>query len=196
MDKIPMTAVLLCGGQSSRMGYVPKETLTLHGISFDTLLLHQLDRFVQVAISDNKPHPGLDIPVWADLFPHCGPLSGIHAALVHMTTPYLMVAACDTPLLTQDCIKWLLTSLCPEDDALIPMTNGKSHPTCGFYHKRILPIVQAQLSAGDYRLRSLLNQIHTHYIPVPEPYISCFTNINTPQALEQLHIPPSAQGPD
>ena len=49
-----MTAVLLAGGKSSRMGYHPKQQLMLDGESFQTRILKQLQGFGEIAISRRK----------------------------------------------------------------------------------------------------------------------------------------------
>ena len=43
-----MTAVLLAGGKSSRMGYHPKQQLMLDGESFQTRILKQLQGFGEI----------------------------------------------------------------------------------------------------------------------------------------------------
>ena len=50
-EKQCMTAVLLAGGKSSRMGYHPKQQLMLDGESFQTRILKQLQGFGEIAIS-------------------------------------------------------------------------------------------------------------------------------------------------
>ena len=49
-EKQCMTAVLLAGGKSSRMGYHPKQQLMLDGESFQTRILKQLQGFGEIAI--------------------------------------------------------------------------------------------------------------------------------------------------
>lgn len=183
-SKLPMTGVLLCGGKSSRMGYIPKETLRLGGQTFRDRILRQLSVFEQVALSDNKPCS--DYPVWRDIYPGCGPLSGIHSALIHADHNCVFVTACDMPNLTEACIRRLVSALDEMDDCLVPVVSGKVHPACAIYRKRILPIVEEQLRCGNYRLLSLLQRVSTCYFTVPAAFESDFTNVNTPESLAQL----------
>src|ERR1019366_7035109 len=86
---------ILTGGKSSRMGpNTDKAFLDFHGQSL-------LDRALAVAgmVGDParfaKVESSKYVPVVADIFPGCGPLAGIHAALTHSTAELNLMLAVD-----------------------------------------------------------------------------------------------------
>ena len=73
-----MTAVLLAGGKSSRMGYHPKQQLMIDGESFQTRILKQLQGFGEIAISRRKENAenaeDIPYPLWQDQIPEGSPV--------------------------------------------------------------------------------------------------------------------------
>lgn len=183
IERQKMTAVLLRGGQAKRMGYIPKETLLYQGITFQDKLLQELTGFAEIAISDRHPGgPG----VWADIHKGCGPIGGIHTALSRTSYEWVFVTACDTPLLSKDCINYIIGHITANLDCVVPIVKDTVHPLCAAYCKNILPQLEVLISAEDYRIRSLLSCIRTRYIEMPEQYADCFYNVNTPELFRKL----------
>lgn len=96
-----ISAVILAGGYSSRMGK-NKAELMLNGKSF---LQHQVERFCHMGIEDiiiagslREMEGARTVP---DIYPHRGPLSGIHAGLLAIRNPSAFVLAVDTPLVPE-----------------------------------------------------------------------------------------------
>ncbi|NBC16787.1 MAG: hypothetical protein GVY18_05640 [Bacteroidetes bacterium] len=60
--------------------------------------------------------------------------------------------------------------------------DGRIHPLCAIYHRRLLPIVQAHLDAGQRALHRLLDAASdVQYIPVPAAPLR---NVNTREDAE------------
>ena len=100
--------LLLAGGKSARMG-TSKAELLYEGKTF---LGHMLDKARAVGI-ENYYISGYDAhreevqTVW-DVFSNRGPLSGLHASLLAMTTPYCLVVPVDAPKLPVEILDALL----------------------------------------------------------------------------------------
>lgn len=100
--------LLLAGGKSARMG-TSKAELMFEGKTF---LQHMLDKAHAVGI-ENCYISGYTSrqenvqTVW-DIYPDRGPLSGIHATMRTMTTPYCLVLPVDAPKLPVDILEGLL----------------------------------------------------------------------------------------
>lgn len=100
--------LLLAGGKSARMG-TSKAELLYEGKTF---LEHMLDKARAVGI-ENYYISGYDArredvqTVW-DVFSNRGPLSGLHASLQAMTTPYCLVVPVDAPKLPVEILDALL----------------------------------------------------------------------------------------
>lgn len=181
-----LTAVILCGGQSSRMDHIPKQTLRYRGRSFLEILLGELEGFGEVALSDNREGAGDGRTVWRDIVPGCGPMGGIHTALSYAAFDWVFVTACDTPRLTGECIDVIVGQIRADCDCVIPVSEGRIHPLCGVYHRRLLPLIGSMLDSQDYRLRSLLSKARTRYLEMPDRYADCFYNVNTPELFREL----------
>src|SRR5215475_14506266 len=111
-----VSAVLLAGGESRRMG-TDKATLLFRGkplwqVQLETLRrLRPAEIFVS-ARTDPSWRPA-EVQFIADIPPSCGPLSGLAASLAKIRTTHLLALAIDMPFMTED----YLHSIC---DAIEP----------------------------------------------------------------------------
>lgn len=128
--KSRVTAVVLAGGQGSRLGGKDKGLLVVAG---KPLIAHVLRRIVPqvstVVISANRhldQYARFEFPVVADhLRDHQGPLAGIAAALAHVHTEYLLTIPCDSPLLPIDLVDRLWTAMEDEDADMAVAHDGE-----------------------------------------------------------------------
>lgn len=181
-------AVILCGGQSSRMGK-PKEALTFHGETFLQRIEEQLKRFDEVLLSVSGSAPGQDgrYRVVPDQYPGCGPMGGLHAALSACRSDALLAVPCDTPLFRGEFADLLCQSMTSCVDAVIPQTpDGYLHPLCAVYRKETAGIFHSYLQAGQYRLLHALQDMRVSLVPVSEQFLPCLENVNTPEAYLEL----------
>ena len=100
--------LLLAGGKSARMG-TSKAELMFEGKTF---LQHMLDKahalgITKCYISGYTSYQENVQTVW-DIYPDRGPLSGIHATMRTMTTPYCLVLPVDAPKLPVEILEGLL----------------------------------------------------------------------------------------
>src|SRR5215471_7374392 len=104
----PFAGFVLAGGKSTRMGQ-DKAALSLNG---RTLLEHSLAALQgvchEVAILGKYELYGTLAPVYEDIFPGCGPLGGIHAALANSHTHHNLIIAVDTPFLAPEFLSYLV----------------------------------------------------------------------------------------
>ena len=102
-----LSGFVLAGGKSTRMGQ-DKAAVTLNGL---TLLQHALAALREVcgdvAILGKQELYGALGPVCEDIFPGCGPLGGIHAALSSSKTQFNLIIAVDTPFLSPEFLSYL-----------------------------------------------------------------------------------------
>ncbi|MCS4309183.1 molybdopterin-guanine dinucleotide biosynthesis protein A [Rheinheimera pacifica] len=170
---VQFSALILAGGQSSRMGE-DKALLQLNGQS---LLIHMQQLALaaganEVLISRNQPG------FITDQMPQQGPLAGILTALQHCTTTQLLVLPIDTPLLTVDRVQQLL--------------QHANHTACYFSNNPlpcVLPVspalsslISAQLRIGQRSVKALLTQLNAKTLPAPTTEL---LNANTPADWQQ-----------
>ena len=105
-----------------------------------------------------------------------GPIAGLYSGLKHSDTDWNIVLACDTPLLTLNIMTALLDVKADYDAVIAVDGNGKIHPLIGCYHKRILPIIEAQVATNRYALMKLLAQLNVKEVHFKD--VKAFQNMN------------------
>lgn len=175
-------AVILCGGQSRRMGTC-KARLTVEGRPVLHCLAGALFFFEERLLSANDASlgAGLSWTVVEDRFPGLGPGAGLHAALLASKKEALLCVPCDLPAFSEQAGRCLLAQF-PQDCAAMVCRDGtgRLHPLCGIYTKQMLPALERRLSAGRCRMTELLEDTPTVVLDtaglLPD---SVFFNMNT-----------------
>jgi molybdopterin-guanine dinucleotide biosynthesis protein A len=174
-----LAAVLLAGGKSRRMG-CDKAVLSLGGQPVALLLANRLHEVTdQVLLSTNEPsaYSFLGLTAVADLYPGCGPMAGVHAALRHTARSMVLVLACDLPAVTTQLLRRIIE--CAEGfDAVVPMTSdGLLHPVCALYRRACLPVIEQNLRSGENQMMALFDSRHLRVRRLP-PGEGDFTDAN------------------
>jgi molybdopterin-guanine dinucleotide biosynthesis protein A len=185
-----VTGVVLAGGRASRMGGRDKAFAAVGGepIATRTLRLFRT-LFPQVVVATNRPERfhALGAETVADVYPGCGPLAGIHAAMRVARHPHVFVAACDMPGLDADVIRFLLGRI-GDADAVVPRWDADVEPLHAVYAVRVLPLIEDGLRAGRYAMRDLLARVRVDYVAEDElrairGTARSMLNVNTPEEL-------------
>ena len=194
-----MLGVVLCGGQSSRMGS-DKGLLMLNDKTWTQKAIDTLNHFqIPIVISINKnqyqdyssifPVDTL-IPDDPSLQLH-GPLCGLLS--VHFKYPEtdLLILACDMPLINTELIRELFTKYNTEtaDDAFIYTTDGEPEPMPGIYKSKGLAYVHQLHSTKQLprlSMKYMLEHISTSLSPLPADQKDRFGNFNTHAELNGL----------
>lgn len=109
-----------------------------------------------------------------------GPVAGIAAALAAATTPWVLVAACDDPLLPRDLVSRLLAAATKK--AAIPQTDGIVHPLPCLLHRSLAPTASTALAEDRLSLRAWLQDQDVQAVTFPTRKRQ-FRNVNTPEDL-------------
>jgi molybdopterin-guanine dinucleotide biosynthesis protein A len=188
-----LSGFVLAGGKSTRMGR-DKAALTLDG---RTLLETALTVLRQVAhevfILGSPQLYAAYGTVIADIFPGCGPLGGIHAALSRTTTPFNLIIAVDTPFLSAEFLAHLAGRAADSSAMVtIPEIRGYLEPVCAVYTRDFLPIADQALRRGDNKITPLLPNDVGATLVIREAELTrfaftaeMFENLNTPEDLER-----------
>src|ERR1700686_2768889 len=105
---------VLAGGKSSRMGAGPGKDKVFLEFGGRTLLDRALSVMGTVCdrvaiVGDPTKFAKYDSVV-ADIFPGCGPLAGIHAALVHSSAELNLMLAVDMPFVSRELLAFLFAA--------------------------------------------------------------------------------------
>ncbi len=202
-------AVVLAGGQGTRMGGVDKGLQAFKG---QALGLHAVQRLAQqtagrpacIAINANRhaaEYAAWGLPVWPDAtadFP--GPLAGFLSALRHCRTAplafnYLLTVPCDSPLFPLDLLERLAQALLQDqaDIAVATAPEAESaersvvfpQPVFCLMRTHLAPGLEAFMADGGRKINAWIRQ--HRFVQVPFNHVGddprAFTNANT---LDQL----------
>lgn len=185
-----LSAFILAGGKSTRMG-TDKAFVLLAG---STLLARMLDLARQmtstVQIVGDPAKFAAFAPVIEDIFPGCGPLGGIHAALRSSTTELNLILAVDIPFVSPTLLQFLITRARSSSTSLVTVAqaNAGLQPLCGIYRPGFAEPAEKALKAHRYKIDAAFDPATTQIIPEEQLLaggfaLSIFRNLNTPEDL-------------
>ncbi|MHC4204356.1 MAG: molybdenum cofactor guanylyltransferase [Planctomycetota bacterium] len=176
--KMPATAILLAGGDSTRMGQ-DKAMLPIGGQPMIKHVYEQLQpHFSQilVSLSNASLHDFLGVTVVADEVAGRGPLVGIASALKASASNVNFVMACDMPEIDAGLIRAMLRQV-GDYDAIVPKVGPEwFEPLFAVYKKSALPAIEQVLKLGSNRVIDCFDHCRVKYIDLPSRH---FRNINT-----------------
>jgi molybdenum cofactor guanylyltransferase len=188
-SNLPVSAVVLAGGASSRMGR-DKAWLELDGIPLVRLAVEKIRSvgIAEIFISgrEDGDYSALNCPVLRDLEPGFGPLGGIERALHACTSPLLLVLAVDMPHLTPAWLCQLIRHCDPLTGAL-PKLAGHLEPLAAIYPKRCHAYAYDAVIKSRHTVRDFAAACQREHavriLTVSEADAGCFANWNTPADL-------------
>lgn len=187
-----VTAFVLAGGKSSRMGR-DKALLEFEG---KTLLERALTLGGTVApevkIVGNPAKYGKFGPVVSDIYLDRGPLGGIHAALMHTNTDLNLILATDVPFVTPAFLKYLI-STARSTGALVtvPKLGSFFEPLCAVYKQGFADVAQKALVEQKNKVDALFTTAIARFMSEEEIIAAGFSramfrNLNTPEDFASL----------
>jgi FdhD protein len=187
-----VTAAILAGGKSSRMGR-NKALLDYHGAPLIATVYRALARiFSNIVVVTNSPedYPFLPCPKIPDIYPGSGSLAGVHAALAWSATERVFVVACDMPHLDETLIRRLV-EMSAGQAAVVPESSSGLEPLHAVYSRAVLPDFEAALQSGRVKIVDLLAAVGTKVVPAAEVAgmnsgFTSFDNLNTPEDCSRL----------
>jgi molybdenum cofactor guanylyltransferase len=200
----PVTALILAGGRSSRMGR-DKAWLDLNGMP---LVEHVARRLLplaeEVVFSANDPDAfgtlidRLPVPgrVAVDAWPGAGPLAGLHAGLRAARNDLVLAVATDMPFVSAEVVRAMMAWGGSADAIIARLTVGdrgelSPEPLHALYRKACLPAIERALAAGRRRAVAFLDDVHVFYVDADrikeiDPELLSFRNVNTAEEWEEV----------
>jgi molybdopterin-guanine dinucleotide biosynthesis protein A len=189
-----MTAIILAGGKSSRLG----RSKALQVIEGKNLIQWVIDRLVIlsteiiIATAHGEAIPcssAVRIKTVADTYPGEGPLVGIYSGLIASSSSRAIVVGCDTPFLSVGLLEYM-TQICSTFDVIVPRIKNKLEPLCAVYSKNCLVPIQGLLEQDELRIRKLFSMVKVKYVEEDEinrfdPEHLSFFNINSQADLDR-----------
>lgn len=189
------SGVILAGGRSSRMKFNKAFARIGDTIVIDMILEKFFLLFNEIIIITNEPELFSNYPVkvYTDIYPYCGPVSGIHAGLSYARYERIFVQGCDMPFVNQNVVKYMVEQL-GDHDAVVPVINTFLQPTSAVYRNSCLPLLTSCLKKKLLKLTKFFEDWDTLYLHEEDlrsygNLDTMFFNINTSEALERAqHI--------
>lgn len=191
-----MNAVILAGGQSSRMGF-DKAFAEIGGrpiLKIQLALLRKL--FDRVIIVTNTPqrYKFKGVKVIGDTFVKCGPLAGIHSALCASDSFYNFVVACDMPFLNPGLIKYMV-SKAPGFDAVVPRLKNGYEALFAIYSKDCKSVIYQSIISSELKVSKIFKKIRLNQVSEAQVRRfgdprTMFANINSAEDLCRISILP------
>jgi molybdenum cofactor guanylyltransferase len=185
-----ISAVLLAGGESRRMG-TDKAALLFGGkplwqIQLDLLWKLDPTEILVSARTDPSWRPSA-VQFVADLAPSRGPLSGLTASLSRIRTGHLLALAVDMPFMTER----YLRSLCDQIESgrgVLPIIGDRAEPLAAIYPADGYVDLVAALSGTEFSLQTLTKKLvetgKLKALSVTKEEQKLFENLNEPADLD------------
>ena len=185
------------GGKNSRMGGYTKGLLKIHEVTFLDKILDVFEQDSKVYLSINnkfteeskEEYRNKNLILVEDLYEEIGPLGGIYSALKNCEEDYLMVTACDMPLITKEYIDKMYSYLKDDVDVVICYDKeGRYYPLGAIYSKRIIPTIKSAIENKRYSVMGVVDKSNAVKVSVEELKIDTkiLSNINTPSDYNNL----------
>jgi molybdopterin-guanine dinucleotide biosynthesis protein A len=192
-----ITAVILAGGESRRMG----ENKAFSLLNGRPLIAHVYEilnaQCSQIMISSND-HIGLDKALPHDthyirdrVHPSRGPLEGILSALQFRTEyadDWLLSSPVDCPLIPKNLAEQLIAQVNNDEkiDCAFASYKKRGHYLSAIWRPSIRHTLEDHLAKGPYDVRSFLNKLNAIEVDFSECSVDPFININTQADLEYV----------
>ena len=183
---ITLTAVLLTGGESRRMG-TDKALLVIKG---EPLWSRQLRVLREVGpgavVVSARAWPAwcsAEMEVILDAEQSRGPLSGVAAALRRLQTSHLLVLAVDLPRMTVEHLRKICGQARP-GCGVAPVRQERFEPLCAVYPKEAAALAAEAVKGDDVSLQAFVRRLQgaglMQTMAVPPEDEGLYRNVNSP----------------
>lgn len=189
-----ITGVILAGGRGSRMGGVDKGLQPFRGAPMAQHVLNRLAPqvdFLMINANQNLPvYQRMGVPVWPDdIQGFVGPLGGLHAALRHCETDYLVTVPCDSPFLPSDLVQRLRAGMLDNDADVAFAATGRGQtwqpqPVFSLLKTSVLPSLESYLQSDGRKIGQWHKSLRNVEVWFEDE--RAFRNINTLAELQEF----------
>lgn len=190
MVQTKVTGIVVCGGNSSRMG-TDKSMLVYHEGKPQRYYLYDLLSSVceNVLISCNKSQSNTIPDTYSviedsDKYHNIGPMASLLSAFEKYPGHNFLLIGCDYPFIGKKEIELLLRSFC-ENNSLVSLVNSDTQieePLLAVYPSDVYPVLTEQFSKKEFSLRHLLKKLNSIRIPASGPVVK---SVDTPETYKE-----------
>ena len=159
---MPISAIILAGGNATRMGGANKGLVPLYNTPLISYVINKVSRMAdELLISANRDIAAFETfgyPVLSDKIVDAngdliGPLAGLHAGLTTAKHDYILCVPCDMPNLPQHLANLLMQCLLDtQSDIVVVKANSDVIPVVCLCKKSVLPSLTAYIIQGGRKV--------------------------------------------
>lgn len=188
-----ITGIILAGGRARRMGGQDKGLIQLGMKPMIEYVLNaiepQVDAIIINANRNQTTYEKYGFPVVADQIEgYCGPLAGMASGLQISETPFIVTAPCDSPLIPDNLVHKLYSTLQQENaEICTAFSNGRLQPVFTLMKTELLSSMLDFLNNGDRKIDRWFEKHHlaiADFSDQPETFI----NINSAEELAAIEL--------
>lgn len=183
--------VILCGGESTRMGQskamLPFGGSTLLDCVVQRLRLVTKEIAIAAAAGQDLPPHLADCEIVRDEFPQRGPLEGVRIGLRALAgrCEIAYVTSCDAPFLNASVVTFL-SGMLGDAKAVVPIAGGRLEPLAAIYRTSLYALAGERLDRGEAKLADWATAANPVLLDVAklreiDPQLDFLKNLNTPQ---------------
>ena len=194
-----MLGVILCGGQSSRMGS-DKGLLKLEANTWAQTAIDKMTTLnfpVKISVNSKQYNdyaavfPSTDLVTDDATLSLKGPLLGVLSSHLKFPDEDLFILACDMPLMEPSLLNKLYTQYQqePSFNAYVFTNEGEPEPLCGIYKAKGLSLILDILISGKlfkHSMKFMLDHLNVKAIPATDEQKKFFRNFNAHAELNGL----------
>lgn len=186
-----ITGIILAGGKARRMGGQDKGLVVFRNKAMIEHVLKiikpQVDNIIINANRNHEIYERYGYPVIADKTEgYCGPLAGMASGLQVAKTPFIITTPCDSPLILDDLVQKLYTTLQAEDAEICTVySKGRLQPVFTLMKSSLLPSMLEFLHNGERKIDKWFKQHHLAITDFSDQ-ADTFININSLEELTAL----------
>lgn len=180
------TAVILCGGKSSRMGF-DKCKIKIKDKFLIEIIGEQLEEVFDDIIlisNDVSKFTAMKYKSQVDIIPDSGPMGAIYSALKYASSKYVFITACDMPFINIDFIKHMMELIKDKKvEGVVCLKSGYVEPLYAFYSISMLDRFENHINSKHFKLLDVINESRVNFVEESEvkrfsSNMNIFTNLN------------------
>ncbi len=185
ITKSEITAVILAGGQATRMQGQDKGLITFNNKTLISYVVDAISNSVDsILVSANR---NIDLyqeygkVITDELDNFQGPLAGIAAALNSITTKYLLILPCDGPYVDNELLDRFVKTM-QDKDALMCVASEDNHlhPTFALVDIKVKDLINKYLASGERKLGKFYKDNNAQEVDFTDK-AKMFINLNSPE---------------
>ncbi len=188
-----VTGIILAGGKARRMGGQDKGLIHLAQKPMIEYVLNaiqpQVDDIIINANRNQAIYKAYGFPVVADQIEgYCGPLAGMASGLQAAKTPFVVTVPCDSPLIPDDLVQKLYSTMQDEDAEICTAhSSGRMQPVFTLMKTEVLPSMLEFLNNGE---RKIDKWFEKHHLAIADfsDQAETFININSEEELTAIEL--------